>query len=364
MRTSPWCSAAVGFAILLAGTSIQAQSPMAPGTPPTLAVPPPVVPDSPAVHQTIPQDVMPHYVSDSPEEVGEGGASAGSFFAFGEALALKARRSAHNFAISDPTLNSSIDGSFQSMDWNWSFTYRLGAGYKLHDGWEADGVYTYVHAKDDRTVLAPAGGALYATLTNPSIDQVNSARASSNLDYDVIDLELAKRFDANDRLEIRLAGGARIASIQQKFNVAYDATPLGAGQVLVNSPISFDGIGIRVGGEGYWHILGGLRAYAKMYGSLVSGELRSSLRETINNGSQTTINVTEHTDRMIPVAEMGIGLAYITDHLQVKFGYEMTNWFNLIDSVDFVDGNSFGKTQRRQGDLSLEGLALQIGVMF
>ena len=36
----------------------------------------------------------------------------------------------------------------------------------------------------------------------------------------------------------------------------------------------------------------------------------------------------------------------------------------MVDSVDFVDGTSFGKIQHRQSDLSYDGLAVSLGLFF
>jgi hypothetical protein len=294
-------------------------------------------------------------------------AESTGLFVVGEFLWVRPRRRNLDFVIQDPTNNGSIDGQITSLNWESKPAYRLGAGYRLGNGWEVGGYYFYLHSNNDKALTAPAGGALFATLTNPNIDQVSAAAAFTNLDMDVVDVEFAKtlRWHKED-LTLRLAAGPRFADIQQKFNAVYSGGVLGNanGAALVSSPIGFDGWGLRVGGESYWNIFGGLSLYAKAYGSLLMGEFRTNLRESLNGGALTSINVAERFEKVVPVTELGIGIAWSNENIRIRLGYELANWFGMVDSVDFVEGRSFGKTDRRVSDLSLEALSLQIGLFF
>ena len=41
-----------------------------------------------------------------------------------------------------------------------------------------------------------------------------------------------------------------------------------------------------------------------------------------------------------------------------------SDWFGMVDSLDFPDSSNIGKVGRRTSDLSLEGLAVQLGLVF
>src|SRR5262249_27109471 len=176
--------------------------------------------------------------------------------------------------------------------------------------------------------------------------------------------EAAKRIEINDCLTLRLSGGVRLAEIIQKLNAAYVGGTAGPQATLVQSPINFDGIGVRVGGEGWWKAWGGLGLYAKAYGSLMSGDFRTRLTQTSNGGITPVVNVTDRFEKLVPVTELGLGLGWANEHVRVSVGWELTNFFGMVDSLDFVDSNSFGKIGHRVSDLSLEALVVSVGLFF
>ena len=90
-------------------------------------------------------------------------------------------------------------------------------------------------------------------------------------------------------------------------------------------------------------------------GSLLSGQFRNNLTETANNNTVVVVNVSEKYDQIVPVAELGMGLNYCAEHWHVSIGYEVQDWMNMVNSVDFPDTGSFGKVGRRTSDLSLKG---------
>jgi hypothetical protein len=66
----------------------------------------------------------------------------------------------------------------------------------------------------------------------------------------------------------------------------------------------------------------------------------------------------------VPVAELGLGLMWQGDHLQARIGYEMTNWFDFVDSPDQVDDVTPGKLGKRTSDFSLDGLVISLGFSY
>ena len=106
------------------------------------------------------------------------------------------------------------------------------------------------------------------------------------------------------------------------------------------------------------------RLHAKANTSLLTGNFRTRLSQSINGGTSTLIDVSDKFTKVVPITELGLGLAWQTDRIYVSVGYEIANFFNMVDSVDFVDGSSFGKIQHRQSDLSYDGLAVSVGLFF
>lgn len=108
----------------------------------------------------------------------------------------------------------------------------------------------------------------------------------------------------------------------------------------------------------------GLSFFGRAKGGLVVGDIRNSLVETDNGGLTTNANVGERYYATIPILEMGTGVSWEYRNLRLSVGYEITNWFNLIDTPMFTNDFAEGKIGRRRSDLSLEGLFVQMGLAY
>jgi hypothetical protein len=281
------------------------------------------------------------------------------FLADAEYLYMRARSRPLDYAIPSSNPLGGPVGAIQSVDYEWRSGFRIGAGVRLPtEGWEAVFNYTYLHSSNNAHTASPPGGVLLPTLSHPGfVDVADTASAQVGLNYNVFDVEFAKRIHASETLDLRLFAGPRFANIHQGVDANYDGRD--AHNDLVRSGVSFDGGGLRVGGEGTWHLTKGLGLYARAGGSLVVGRVTSRLSEANNNGASVITDVSDRFDKVIPVAEVGMGLSYQWRSLRVMVGYEFVNWFGLIDGIDFADDAHVGKYTRRTGDLSLDGLMLR-----
>jgi hypothetical protein len=367
--------------ILLFAPSVRAQetpgsagfefAPTVPKPPPPAPAPPlidgklPVaepigpIPDSPPITHTV--DGVP---VDAPHFGNERTTACTSLEFWGEYLFLKARRDALDFALQSNNRVDMIGGTVQSLDWEAQSGFRGGAGWRLPGTeWELGLVYTYFHSADQRTLTVPSGGALFATLPSTGIQSVDSASADGNINFQVIDLDLRRRINLLDDFDLNVFGGGRFAWIDEKFNVLYNGGSVS--NYLISSPVNFRGGGFSIGGDGFWNIWHGAGFYARARGSLLSGTFRSSLNETSGAGSVAplpVIGVRDQSYDFVPVTEIGLGIAYRSDHLTLSVGYEMSNWYNMVNMPDF--SSPTGTMNRRQGDLMLEGLAVQLGIMY
>jgi hypothetical protein len=371
VRTLGNSAALVAGILLGAGARVQAQTArdedsVLPTAPAAVS---PTKPDSKALlTDTAPAAEMPRLPSaaaawPTPMD-NHAGRCVGEVFFDAEYLLLQPRRRAFDYAIVAPTNNGTPVGAVQSLQWDTDSGVRVGGGYRLPgDGWEIGAYYTYFHSNVSQSVTAPAGGTLFTTLTHPgSIEMANTATADSGLNYNVVDIEVGRRFLIGDSCSVRLFAGGRFAWINQSLNAAYDGGD--ANLALVSSPIDFDGAGLRLGGDAHWQVGWGFSLFARGSGSLLAGDFKTSLVETNDNGATTNVNVTENFEKMVPVAEVGIGVAWQYRNFQVSAAYEMSNWFGMVDSPDFVDDVHQGKMSHRTGDLSIEGLVVQVGMSF
>ncbi len=231
--------------------------------------------------------------------------------------------------------------------------------------------YTYLHTNDNQGISAPPGGNLFTTLTRSGgFFDASTAVAMTNLNYNVLDVDFSKRFSPAHSLDLTVFGGGCGAIIDQKFDVIYNGGTSGAVNDHVSSPVYFYGGGLTFGMESQWMIYEGhsphtgLSLYARARGSLLTGEFRNFETETNANGTVVITNVYEKTQSVVPVAELAFGVAMEWEHLNVRVGYEITNWFDMVNSPSFTDAANIGNITRRTSDLSLEGLAVHLGLSF
>jgi hypothetical protein len=287
-------------------------------------------------------------------------------FVDGEYLLMQPRRNAFDYAVSSPNTTQIPSGNIDNLNYDARSAFRFGFGYNLPgDGWSVGAHYTYLHSADSETAIAPAGGALYATLTRGgTFDQVGSAYAAASLNYNVVDIEAAKHTSLSPTLDLNMSGGVRIAWIDQTLGAIYNGGPSGAVNATVDTPVYFHGAGLTLGAEAEWKIYRGFGIYGQARGSLLSGQFRNFFTETNNGGQTPIVNVNETYKQIVPVMELGAGVAFDTEHFTVRVGYDLANWFDMVNSVDFPSGTDVGKLERRTSDLMLEGLSVKLGVVF
>ena len=283
----------------------------------------------------------------------------GMVFADFEYLYLKPYRSNLDFAIISPNANGDPEGSIQSDDWHTRSAFRIGTGYGMpNDGPDIGFYYTYLHDDQIGGLIQPAGGLLFATQTHPgTVELVGRATAEAALSYNVFDLEMGRRVSLGEALSLRPFGGLRFAEIDQTFNVQYNGGD--ANQDLVSNHLKYDGGGVRAGAQIDWMLLDHWSVYGRAAGSLMTGDYNATVTEYNNNGATALTNVNQSFRKITPVAEMAFGVSYQSEHLRLSLGYEITNWFNLVDTPSFVDDVQQGKFLHNVSDLGVDGLAVK-----
>jgi hypothetical protein len=281
-------------------------------------------------------------------------------------LLIRPRRNALDFAVRSPLSNDAALGSIESVRWETRSGFRYGAGWLLPDEkWQVGISYTYFYSAGNRNETAPPGGQLFATLTRAgSVDDVAAASAFTSLNYNVIDLDATRIFYSSDSCRLQVFGGGRFAWIDQKLDATYSGGSSGPFNTTVTSPVFFNGGGLSLGGEGVWQVWHNVGLYGRGRFSLLSGRFRNFLTETTANGAVGVVNVQETNYQIVPVAELGAGVTWQGEHWRLSVGYELANWFSMVNSPDFTSPTNIGKLSRRTSDLTLEGLAVQLGFLF
>ena len=292
----------------------------------------------------------------------------GRYFFRAEHLFLKPRRRLLEYAITDTdTLvndNGWLPGQPLSLDLERHAGMRLNLGRRVSDdGWVFLFTYTYLHSDDYDSVTAPANGELHPTLTHPAgtntgtSEQATTASAFANLDYDVLDFELARQLQIGDSLQSQFGAGVRLGYIDQEFMARYsggDFTEDG----LVNLPTFFDGYGLRAANETVWDVPNvGLQFFGRVAGSLMTGNFTNYHQEL--RGDPTVVYLHDKFSKVVPVIELAVGVGMERRigawTLGLSFGYEMTNWFGLVEQRTFVDDTRDALSVKQVSDLALDG---------
>jgi hypothetical protein len=286
------------------------------------------------------------------------------FYVEADYLLLRPIRRDMDYAITSPSGGGVPIGTINSVEWSTESGVRIGGGWLLpEEGWDLAAFYTYFHSNANNGARAPAGGTLFATMTHAGgIDQVGTALATASFNYNVLDVELGRSLAIGSNTSVRFFGGGRFAWIDQSVGAFYDGVD--ANHAFAGSSVNFDGAGVRVGAEGRLNLCRGFSAYARCAGSLLAGDFRTNRLETNAGGSIVNVDIGESFDKVVPVAEVGIGIGWEYRNLSIRAGYEFTNWFGLVDLPDFVDDVAQGKFVRRTSDLSLDGLIVQACLRF
>ncbi len=286
------------------------------------------------------------------------------FYGTAEYLLLRPRRGAFDYALVDPTKNLVPNGSLETLNYELRSGVRAGVGYRFKDtAWSAGFTYTYMRSGSDEMLTADPNGQIYPTLSRPGlIDNVGYAEASASLEYNVFDLEVSRNIHVDERMNARLYGGVRFATIRQDFDALYDLRDANMARVATQS--NFDGFGPLLGAEASLKTFGGFHLFGRTSAAMMTGTITNPYRETNNAGLTTFADVNYRTRRVIPVLGSGIGLGWERRGVAIRVGYEMTNWFNLIDQIRFTNDLAEGKLTTRSTDLSMEGLFVQFAVQY
>jgi hypothetical protein len=290
---------------------------------------------------------------------GESPGRQSGFFLDAAYLYMKPHSQEMDYAIANSGASNAPDGTVVSRDWSWRSGLRAEIGYRLPgQPWSVGFYYTFLHDATSGSVAPPDGGFLFATLSHPgTVAEVQTASAATSLNYNVYDVEVGRWCTVTNGFSVRFFGGGRFAHIDQNFTAFYDGCD--ANQDVVARRLHFNGGGFRAGADAVQNLFWGLNFFGRASAGLVGGEFHSTLIETNNAGANTLTNFIDRFEKVVPVAEMTMGLGWQYRNLLLIAGYQYINWFGLVNVPTFVNDAHQGKFVRQTSDLSLEGLILR-----
>lgn len=277
------------------------------------------------------------------------------WFVTADYLNWRVERNDLAFAIFDPAgAGVPAAGSpVMSLELGGQSGFRIAGGRRTASGWEIGGAYTFLRADDSQT-FAPGAAGVLAVQSSPStgLTNANTVTATSDFDYDVVDLEAGHWFHASDSVSLQVLGGLRYASIDHAFQVNYNGGAFVNG--MIDVPTEIQAFGGRLGGQAHWNVSDRFSLFAKSSVSLLKAEVESSRREV--NGGATLINASRPADQMMPGVDLSVGFRWFSGSWSIAAGYEWVNWFNAVNPLEFSDSFNGGTLTPIGRDLGLHGI--------
>ncbi|MEO0684432.1 MAG: Lpg1974 family pore-forming outer membrane protein [Cyanobacteria bacterium J06649_11] len=275
-----------------------------------------------------------------------------------------------DFAIVDPGASNTlaVSGDVASLNYDEADSLRIGLTYRPQNtAWDITAKHTSFGSEAEQSVEEPTNGFLFSTITHPfQNESAQTADANAELDLNATDIELGNSFKIGKNLGLRLFGGLHFSDINQKMAVNYDGRDFNNSNLNIDN--SFTGFGPRIGSEIKLNLNNGLSLFAKGAGSLLLGELDTEYQETDNNDADVVAQISnEQNSHLVPGMELSFGVSYSppmgnSTNLNLSLGYEYQHWFNVANSIRFVDSDSPGVFTQNSEDLSLKGFFMQLGI--
>lgn len=335
-------------------------------------------------------------------------ACGNGFYAFGDALFWHADVGDLDWAYVtnlNPPTATSTPGQFlhnHDVDFGWDWGYRVGVGMNMdHDQWDSYIAYTNFHtdatdhlSADGGTVPLtagpiPVGGIVTQTsdttgvASNGTAQGFNKAHIDWKIKFNMFDWDLGRWFYVSKSLSLRPHGGVKGGWIHQKIKQKF-SLPTTPARVATTQSISvtndFWGVGAAGGINTDWqfgtaggtgnHRFGffGDLAGALMYGHFEDKTTsKTVVTATGAEFSSASLSKGFNSNHAVAMLQAILGLSwdfgFNNDKARfgLRAGYEFQYWFRQDRTLFFVfDVNGFGRYHRRNNDLALQGLTVDV----
>ncbi|MCB1110174.1 MAG: MOMP family protein [Chlamydiia bacterium] len=243
-----------------------------------------------------------------------------------------------------------INGDMKENDFGWDVGVKVGLGYKTpHDAWDIYARYTYFNS-DDTSSSSKAEPSALVSLTNFALLFANKVKSHVEIDYDNVDLELARSYFYSQYLAFRPHFDLKTTWIDIDQDVQITASSINGGTRPVNTDgldfktkddCRFWGLGPRVGIDSKWFLGYGFHIFGDLAGSVQYGYFKTEAREFVPPSALPFIpdgqvlKMKHKFHRFIPSVQMFLGLGYDTylndekQHLGFKLGYEVQYYWRV-----------------------------------
>ncbi|MCI0381593.1 MAG: Lpg1974 family pore-forming outer membrane protein [Chlamydiae bacterium] len=268
-------------------------------------------------------------------------------------------------------------GKVKNGKFDWSPGFRVSLGYyNSPKYWELLGQYTWFYNKGSNKTKkpSPADHFLIATWNEITPPPLEKATSRLHFHHHLIDLLIARVFDPNPHLRLKLAAGAVACWIRQNWRIQY--TNFNQDSDKIKNFWRFTGGGFRVGlsADWFWRFfyLTGKATFATLIGSYKNRAFQTTTFNPLGqNDPNISIRNSHYRDfRFALNTQFLLGPSYQKAFnnwdIEIFAGYEFNLWFNLQEVYrSSQSGPSSPKeTFINDGLIGLHGLTIRLTLGF
>lgn len=233
-------------------------------------------------------------------------------------------------------------GNLKTAEFDWSSGVRVGLGWRFTPyKWELEGNYTYYSTSGSNSVSRPLLQGLNSTFPASTSGPLVRAKSHIELDYQMGNLFLAKRFILDDYLIMRGLLGVTGGYLEQDWTIHYlsDRPSIWDRNNTTHSDWSYWGIGLRSGFEWDWFFGKGFSLFGGFNFSILYGQYKNHLRDEIfpQNDSPFNVQNTHLSEkRIIPHYELSLGPRY--ERMFENWGFSLYALYelNIFQNLHYV----------------------------
>jgi hypothetical protein len=291
--------------------------------------------------------------------------AARAFELFGDVLYWRATEAVDWVLVTDTTPGQQ-GVTYKTFAFDFAPGFRAGAA---HEGdWDTKVYYTHFQTcTSDSASGNLTAGFLTGKEQQPAWPIVffETGWAHAQIDFNMLDWDVGKRFQAAERLTWRPIVGLRAGWINQAFDVGLEGFRLGQGptNVVENVENNFWGIGPKLGIENALALWRGeawqIDGVANFYAAFLLGEWKvtdvTTITNIVDDQPQTSTSVLGVPERDFGAVTFQalLGVNFRHRRWTATFAYELNDWLNQCQI--FTDA-----TGPQNNDLILQGLTVRV----